>query len=283
MTLDNDETATAIEQGLDFILTHLPEPTAEHTISTYATQGRQISKNRDGRYLRKREILAYYKASSYLDCRISAYPIYTDEYIKKTGIAPRLLLADVDKLLFKSNELFEKTVRKTLQNFKEMVDSAPTMVWSGGGYHFMQPIDAIVLEKAKEFEKFQQPSRRFMQFLEWLLTVGKADANHYRTVSFKNCMLRVPGSFNSKYVDFDHSGKIVYPINSESEVRVIRKWNGKAMQLKSQLLTQYYIWLQDQEIKKIKSRRKAEYLFRKYGHSRLKRPIFYQRRSRYHY
>ncbi len=61
-----------------------------------------------------------------------------------------------------------------------------------------------------------------------LLYGGKADANHYRTVSFKNCMLRVPASFNSKYVKFDHSDKIVYPINPESEVRVIKKMERKS-------------------------------------------------------
>jgi hypothetical protein len=41
-------------------------------------------------------------------------------------------------------------------------------------------------------------SRKFMQFAESYLSENKADHAHNITISFKNCMLRIPGSINSK-------------------------------------------------------------------------------------
>lgn len=41
--------------------------------------------------------MKWFKASNFIDCKINAYAKYTDYYIDKTGIAPTVLLVDVDR------------------------------------------------------------------------------------------------------------------------------------------------------------------------------------------
>jgi hypothetical protein len=48
-------------------------------------------------------------------------------------------------------------------------------LFHGGGHQYIQAQYAIVFEKIEEFKKFEQPSRRFMQFEEQLLTDNKGD------------------------------------------------------------------------------------------------------------
>ena len=66
-------TQTAIERGLDYILSHFQEPLWPRTISTKATEGRQILVNS------REEALSRFKRANFLDCRISAYPPNADE------------------------------------------------------------------------------------------------------------------------------------------------------------------------------------------------------------
>jgi hypothetical protein len=54
---------TAVEEGLDFILTHFKEG-FPRTISTKTTEGRQVV------VYNKDEALAMFKAANYLDCKI---------------------------------------------------------------------------------------------------------------------------------------------------------------------------------------------------------------------
>ena len=56
-----------IEANLDFILGHLSDPLFPRTIMT-KTLGYQK------KVYNKHELLAYFKASNYQDCRINAYP-----------------------------------------------------------------------------------------------------------------------------------------------------------------------------------------------------------------
>ena len=61
--------STAVQESLDFILTHFQEG-FPRTISTKTTKGRQVVVyNRD-------EALAMFKVANYLDCKINAYPKY---------------------------------------------------------------------------------------------------------------------------------------------------------------------------------------------------------------
>jgi hypothetical protein len=75
------------------------------------------------------------------------------------------------------------------------------IIWSGNGYHLYIPAQSqnAILEQMSEFNKYKEPSN------------VKADSEHYHTVSFKNCLLRAPGSYNSKNM---------------SQVKIVQKWNG---------------------------------------------------------
>ena len=233
-----------VKEGLIFILNHLDD-LWPRTVSTYATGGGQRLVNSFA------EAMAWFKAANFLDCRISAWPRYTDYYINRTGIAPSVLLVDIDKEHFKTVEEFELTVTRTYSNFHDILGSRPTQLWTGGGVHFIQPQSAPVLEKIKDFQKFDQSSRRFLQFEEQLLTNGKGDQSHWSTVSFNNCMLRVPGSLNSHCID----DGVIPP---EAKVKIVKHWDGNIPEVKKVLLIQHYNWLQFTAIRDIRRRKAME-------------------------
>ena len=110
------------------------------------------------------EAMAWFKAANFLDCRVSVYPKYTNSYIHSTGIAPSILLVDIDKEHFKTIEEFELAITKTSTNFH--LGSNPTILSTGGGAHFLAPQQAPVFEKWDRFNKFDQPSRGLLQFEE---------------------------------------------------------------------------------------------------------------------
>lgn len=100
-----------------------------------------------------------------------------------------------------------------MANIKKRLDAAPTILWSGRGYHIILPLNSneIILENVKEFEGIPNISLRFLRYAESSLSLKKSDQQHNNTVSFNNCMLRIPGSINSK--------------NGQT-VKVIQKWDG---------------------------------------------------------
>ena len=85
-----------------------------------------------------------------------------------------------------------------------------------------------------EFNRFKEPSKLFLRFAEWYLSSGKADSEHYHTISSKNCLLRVPGSYNSKNM---------------SQVRIVQKWNGTSKMLLQLLYDKFLAYLIDRESK----------------------------------
>jgi hypothetical protein len=109
----------------------------------------------------------------------------------------------------------------TLRNIKEKLDAAyPTVLWSGNGYHIYLPIRAIILELESVFEEFEQPSRKFLRFAEQYLSNKKADHCHSNGLSFRNCMLRIPSSYNSKCVQKNDN-----ITDYTTEVKIIQKWD----------------------------------------------------------
>ncbi len=110
-----------------------------------------------------------------------------------------------------------------------MIEVWPTVLWSGNGYHIYLPVDAPILEQESEFARFGQPSRKFIQFAEPYLSNNKSDPEHTKGLSFRNCMIRIPGSFNSK------NGK-------REEVRIIQKWDGNRPSIKP-LLFRFDLYL----------------------------------------
>jgi hypothetical protein len=173
-----------------------------------------------------------------LDCRISAYPSYT-EYKGINRQAPNSIFIDLDRSTFKTDKAHNIALSKTLENIRQKLGGNPIVLWSGNGYHVYLPVQAFVFEELDIFAKFQsksmKPSRRFMQFAESFLSGNRADHAHNVTVSFKNCMLRVLGSINSK--------------NSQT-VKLLNKWDGSRPKI-NPLLEDFYICLCSQRIKEL--------------------------------
>jgi hypothetical protein len=197
--------STVVKEGLDFILTHFKEG-FPRTISTKITEGRQVV------VYSKDEAVARFKVANYLDCKINAYP----KYVEWKGInrqPPNFIFIDLDRGRFKFiDSVLDKTLKNICQRFNTAVH--PTVIWSGHGYHIYLPVEAFLLEEEYEFARFGYPSRKFIQFSEEFLSNEKADPSHTKGLSFKNCMLRIPGSFNSK-----NRMKL-------EEVKIVQRWDG---------------------------------------------------------
>jgi hypothetical protein len=219
----------SIFYGVDFLLSHLSKPEFPRTIATKLTQGKQVV------VYEKIEALAYYKEANYMDCRLSAYPHSFDK-------APQIIdfvMLDLDLNNFKySRQKLDKTLNKLLIELKNNYGIMPTVIWSGNGYHIFVPIEPLQspLEDMAEFTRFKDPSKHILRFLEKYISKKKSDSVHYSTVSFGNCMLRVPGSINSKHND------------TNNKVSIISKWNGKRFAI-TPLLGDFHAYLIDQNQK----------------------------------
>jgi hypothetical protein len=110
--------------------------------------------------------------------------------------------------------------------------------------HVYLPVEAPILEHESIFAELdEQPSRKFIQWAEKYLSKNKSDPCHFNGLSFKNCMLRIPGS-NSKH-------------GRTAEVKILQNWNGIRPSIKP-LLTEFYIYLADTKIKEIHRNRKRD-------------------------
>jgi hypothetical protein len=221
-------------KGLDFLLNHFNSEDNlgiwPRTVSTKATQGRQVL------VYSKEGALHRFKEADCLDCRISAYPSskYIKRYLKQT---PNFLFIDLDDQALD----LDKELHLVLKNIKTQFQDdriEPTVLWSGKGYHIYLPVEGVILENESLFKEIgiANPSRKFIQWSEQYLSNGKADQCHSKGVSFNNCMLRVPGSINSKI------GK---------EVKIVRQWNGVKPSIKP-LLYDFYIHLADSQLRQLK-------------------------------
>jgi hypothetical protein len=77
-----------VEDGLDFILSHFQEPMFPRKIMT-KDLGYQVE------VFNREEALEYFKSSNYKDCRINAYPSFTEyQGINRTPIS--FLMVDLD-------------------------------------------------------------------------------------------------------------------------------------------------------------------------------------------
>lgn len=233
---DHSLTEKQVSDGLDFILSHFNDSIWPRTISTKRTEGRQIT------VYSKLEALSYYKDSDYADCRISAYG-----YSNQNGnFVPKISLLMIDLDLAKLNlniKLLNLAKAKTLARIEDAFDSknnfkSVTILWTGNGYHFYIPTESEhVLEDMSEFSKFKEPSKQFLRFAEYYLSNGKADSEHYHTVSFKNCLLRIPGSYNSKNM---------------SQISIVQKWNGTSKVPLELLYDKFLAYLIDQNSEVVK-------------------------------
>ena len=200
-----------VEERLDFILNHLQEPLFPRKVMTKDI-GYQLE------VFDKEETLRCYQSSDYNDCRINAYPPYTEYHgINRTPIS--FLMFDLDLKDFGEKVKLEKALKKTLKKIKDFGGN-PTVLWTGNGYHIYQPVAGFFLEESEIFYGFtkyldKDLTTLFIQFAEEYFTNYAADRLHNPTV--KSCLLRIPGSLNSKCMhNEDHR-----------QITIIQKWDSK--------------------------------------------------------
>jgi hypothetical protein len=230
--------------SLGFILGHFENPVWPRTLSTRTTEGKQVL------VYSQDEALARFRQAGFLDCRIKAYPSYTG-WKGLNRQAPNFLFIDLDLSRLRSIEALNRALKKTLKYIKEKLgdDISPTVLRTGNGYHIYLPVTAFILEFESIFAGFEEPSRRFIQWTEQYLSNNQADSRHSSSLSFKNCMARVPGSFNSKLAELNEKGEVVN-IPESAEVKIMQEWNGVRPSIKP-LLSDFYIFLADSKLKEI--------------------------------
>jgi hypothetical protein len=233
LILQQEASTTEIEteKGLDFILLHFNQDRLfPRKIQTSKSEGRQIE------VFSKQDVLFYFKRSDFIDCKINAFPAYT-EYKGLQRYPPDLIFIDIDRSNFKDDKSFENTLSKTKRNIKEKLngDGFPTVNNSGNGYHVIQPIECpFILEQIEQFQKYKDKnknnffvSQEFLRFAKDYLSNGKADKHNYP--SFKSCQIRVPRSINSKY---------------NRPVKTLQKWNGYRPPITREFLEDFRTYLE---------------------------------------
>ena len=225
-----------IKIGLDFILSHLEKPTIfPRTIMTKKLGYQRIVYS-------KERVLEHFIESDFIDCRINAFPSL------KEGATwpPNFLFIDLDLDDFKSEKSLRLVLDKILKNIKEKLgnddddDCFPTVLETGGGYHIYQPVYCpTALENITEFNGFDKPSEQFLRFAKDNLSKGKADKQN--NPSFKSCLLRIPGSINSKY---------------DIQVKIIQKWNKVRPPLPREFIEEFRTYLNQKKIDEQNQRQK---------------------------
>ena len=217
-----------IRDGIDFILSHFEHQHElfPRTIMTHKTGGQIKIEYESNVQNSKDKIFEYFEESEFIDCKINAFPFNTEhtggvDLQVKNKTAATFIMIDLDLKDFgHSKEKLDKQLKKTMDklSLKFKGDAYPTVLWTGNGYHIYQPIDGMVFEEHKIFYDFlpyvdnRNLTTEFSRFAEKFFTSGKADPNHMPSV--KSCLVRVPGTINSKN-------------GGDQQVRVIQKWNGK--------------------------------------------------------
>jgi hypothetical protein len=224
-----------IEEGLDFILSHFEESVWSRTIFT-KTLGKQYT------IYSGEEAIARFKQSNLMDCRINAYP----DYIEFNGInrqPPNFIFIDIDRCLFGTDKEFWSAVQDTCKNIEQTLGGKPTVLWSGNGVHICQPVKAILLEQESKFAQFGKPSQTFLRFAAQFLSDHKSDTNN--NPAFRSCLLRIPGSYNSKYIEQDRG---------TAEVKVLQGWDGFKPKA-NPLYYDFYIHLANRKLKEFNMQR----------------------------
>ena len=238
-----------VQDDLDFILNHFQEPIFPRKIMTKKL-GYQVE------VFNKKEALEYFKDSNYEDCRINAYPSFTEYHgINRTPIS--FLMVDLDLKDFsgehpekKGKRSLERVLNKTLQKIAESIGGNPTVLWTGKGYHTYQPVSGFILEEYETFHEFtkyfdKDLTSLFIQYAEEYFTNYTADSLHNPTV--KSCLVRIPGSLNSKSL----------AKRQDAEVKIIQKWDGTRPSIQP-LLRDFRRWLIQKKIDAFEELKKQE-------------------------
>jgi hypothetical protein len=254
-SLSIDNFHRKVEDGLDFILSHFQEPLFPRKLMTRKL-GYQVE------IFNKEEALEYFKNSNYEDCRINSYPSFTEYHgINRTPIS--FLMIDLDLKDFSDSKktgkaALERALNNSLPKIRESIGGTPTVLWTGNGYHVYQPVSGFILEEYETFYEFtkyfdKDLTSMFIQFAEERFTDYTADRLHNPTV--KSCLVRIPGSLNSKCVTK----------GQDAEVKIIQKWDDGRHSIQP-LLGHFKIWLIQKKIddmEQLKKRTKFQMMISK--------------------
>jgi hypothetical protein len=128
-----------VEQNLDFILGHFQNPLFPRRIMT-----KRLGYQKE--VLDKQSVLKYFRSSNYEDCRVNAYPSFTNFHgINRTP--PSFIIIDLDLKDFGySKDKLAAALNNALKRIKDILGGYPTVLWTGNGYHIYQPVEGFVLE-----------------------------------------------------------------------------------------------------------------------------------------
>ena len=230
-----------VEKGFDFTIFHF-EGCLEFPRNIMATELPTDQNKKKYQHfkivLSREQALAHFKQYNYVDCRVNAFPYLKEGMLWK----PSLLFIDLDLVDLKSQKTLDLALKKTLKNIKNSLNGSPTILWSGNGYHIIQPVECpLELEHIREFEKYKNIvpllSQEFLRFAKDFLSNDKADKNNYP--SFKSCLLRVPGSINSKCLN-----NRVKRLSGNIKVKVLQKWNRDRVPISRELIEDFRTYLE---------------------------------------
>jgi hypothetical protein len=183
----------------------------------------------------KDELLSQFEYSNYEDCRINAYPSFTN-YHGINRVSPSFIMIDLDLRGFaNAKDKLDKGLKRILRRIDKLTRGHPSVLWTGNGYHIYQPVTGFILEQEERFASLADPAgkdltSRFMQFVEVFLTNKKGDPQHNPTVN--SCLVRIPGTINSKYGE---------------AVKIVQRWDGQRQAIQY-LLRDFRRWLIDEKI-----------------------------------
>jgi hypothetical protein len=138
----------------------------------------------------------------------------------------------------------------SLLNIKKRLDGFPTVLWTGNGYHIYQPLQdtqETKFEDISDFNFVDSPGNKFLRFAKDYLSSGYADKCN--NPSIKSCLLRVPGTFNSKCVGTEAT---------DSKVKIVQEWNGTRPSILN-LTGIFYSYLISNQIKEIKQKENTKF------------------------
>lgn len=273
---------------IDFLLSHFDQH------SLFPRKMMTLKSNGQFTVTSKQEILKKCEQSNYKDCRINAYPEFTD-YKGIVRQPPNFVFIDLDLSNFSKlkepRKALDRTLRNTLKTMsicfqkpsqdtqykqdhvdtpleannnevKKLQEIKPTVLWTGNGYHVYLPIKAVVLDQYDVFSPTNYPS------LFSVINDGKYVAWSVSELFFKFCSI----FFSAKKADPQHRPKfktclirIPNTLNSkclskglsESDaiVKIIQQWNGYRPPI--QLVTKdFRRWLIQEELNERLKRKK---------------------------
>ena len=227
-----------IPENLDFILSHFQEPIFPRTVMTKAL-GYQME------VFNIKEVIEYFRASNYEDCRINAYPSFT-KYDGINRTPPSFLMIDIDLKDFISRYRLDRAMNRILKKIETITHGHPTILWTGNGYHIYQPTEGFILEEEEIFAKFidqngKDLTSKFMQFAEDFLTNKKGDPQH--RPSIHSCLVRIPGTINCK---------------CGQTVRIMQRWDGQKPAI-NYLLRDFRRWLIDEKLEQYRHAKRAQH------------------------